>query len=129
MPGLDGRAAGRRPLVTPLPHGHNHVPEIAALAGEPVLRARRMLGVSRPLEDSAVDQVVQPLGEDVPGDAEPGLEVIEAGYAEEGVPDDEQAPPFAHHVEALGDRAGHVLKAGPLHEHKHRGLRNRTHSP
>src|SRR5208283_1333329 len=57
MPGLDGRAAGRRPLVTPLPHGHDHVPEIAALAGEPVLRARRMLGVSRPLEDPAVDQV------------------------------------------------------------------------
>ena len=128
MPGLDGRAAGRRPLIAPLPHGRDHVPEIAALAGEPVFRARRMIGVSHPLEDSAVDEVIQPLGEDVAGDPEPGLEVIEAGHAEKCVPDDEQAPPFPHDIEALGDRAGHVLKAGPLHEHKHRGLRNRTHS-
>jgi hypothetical protein len=86
-----------------------------------------MLGVSDPPEDSAVDEMVQPLGEDVAGDPEPGLEVIEAGHTEEGVPDDEQAPPFPHDVEALSDRTGHVLKAGPLHEHKHRGLRNRTH--
>jgi hypothetical protein len=117
MPGLDGRAAGRRPLVAPLPHGRDHLPEVAALAGEPVFRARRVIGVSHPLENLAVDEVVQPLGEDVAGDPEPGLEVIEAGHAEEGVPDDEQAPPFPHDVKALGDRAGHVLKAGPLHEH------------
>jgi diaminopropionate ammonia-lyase len=129
MPHLDGRPAGRRPPVTPLPHGRDHVPEIAALAGEPVFRTRRVIGVSHPLQDFAVDQVVQPLGKDVAGDPQPGLEVIEAGHAEEGVPDDEQTPPFPHDVEALGDRAVHVLKAGPLHEHKHRGLRNRTHSP
>jgi len=88
-----------------------------------------VLGVSHPLEDLAVDEVVQPLGKDVAGDAEPGLEVVEPGHAEEGVPDDEQAPPLPHDIEALGDRAGHVLKAGPLHEHKHRGLHNRTHYP
>ena len=81
MPGLDGRPARRRPLVAPLPHGRDHVPEIAALAGEPVLRPRRVLGVSHPLEDPAVDEVVQPLGQDVAGDPEPGLEVIEAGHA------------------------------------------------
>ena len=128
MPHLDGRAAGRRPLVTPLPHGRDHMPEIAALAGEPVFRTRRVIGVSHPLQDFAVYKVVQPLGKDVAGDPQPGLEVIEAGHAEEGVPDDEQAPPFPHDVEALGDRAVHVLKAGPLHEHQHRGLLNRTHS-
>ncbi len=87
-----------------------------------------MLGVGHPLEDPAVDEVVQPLGKDVAGDPEPGLEVVEPGHAEEGVPDDEQAPPLPHDVEALGDRAGHVLKADPLHEHKHIGLHNRTHS-
>jgi diaminopropionate ammonia-lyase len=129
MPDLEGRAGRRRPLIAPLPHGRDHVPEIAALAGEPVFRARRVIGVRHPLEDVAVDEVVQPLGEDVAGDPEPDLEVIEAGHAEEGVPDDEQAPPFPHDIEALGDRAVHVLKAGPLHGHQHRGLRNRTHSP
>jgi hypothetical protein len=87
-----------------------------------------VIGVGDPLEDSAVDEVVQALGEDVTGDPEPRLEVVEAGHAEEGIPDDEQAPPLPYDVEALGDRAGHVLKAGPLHGYKHRGLRNRTHS-
>ncbi len=129
MPSLNGWTAGRRPLVTPLPHGRDHMPEIAALAREPIFRARRVIGVSHPLEDFAVNEVVQPLGEDVAGDPEAGLEVIEASHPEEGVPHDEQAPPFPHDIEALGDRAGHVLKAGPLHRHKHRRLRNRTHSP
>ena len=60
--------------------------------------------------------MIQPLGEDVAGDSEPGLEIIEAGHAQEGVPDDKQAPPLPYDVETLGDRTGHVLKAGPLHE-------------
>jgi hypothetical protein len=74
-----------------------------------------MIGIGDPPEDVAVDEVVEPLGEDVAGDPEPGLEVVEAGHAEEGVPDDEQAPPVPHDVEALRDRASHVLEAGPLH--------------
>jgi uncharacterized protein (TIGR00369 family) len=67
-------------------------------------------------QDLGVDQAVQALGEDVAGDAEAGLEVVETPHAEEGVPDDEQTPPLAHHVEALGDRAADVLEAGPAHE-------------
>ena len=93
MPGLDRRPAGRRPLVAPLSHGRDHVPQVAALTGEPVFRTRRVLGVGHPPEDPAVDEVVQPLAKDVAGDPEPGLEVVEPGHAEEGVPDDEQTPP------------------------------------
>ena len=62
-----------------------------------------MVLVGDALEDPVVHQVVQPPGKDVAGDAQARLEVVETGHAEEGVPDDEQAPPFAHHVEALGD--------------------------
>ena len=98
-----------------MPHGHHHVPQVAALGGEPVIRARRVIGVGDPLEDLVVDEVVQALSEDVAGDSEPGLEVIEAGHTQEGIPDDKQAPPLPYDVETLGDRAGHVLKAGPLH--------------
>jgi len=114
--GLHGRAAGCRPSVAPLPHGHYHVPQVAALGGEPVFRARRVIGVGDPLEDFVVDEVVQTLGEDVTGDSEAGLKIIEARDAEEGVPDDEQAPPFPYEFQALSDRAVHVLKAGALHE-------------
>jgi len=114
--GLYRRAARRRPPVAPLPHGHHHVPQIAALGGEPVIRARRVIGVGNPLEDLVVHEVVQALGEDVAGNAQAGLKVIEARHAEEGIPDDEQAPPFPYEFQALSDRAGHVLKAGPLHQ-------------
>jgi hypothetical protein len=74
-----------------------------------------VIGVGNSLEDLVIDEMVEALGEDVAGDPEAGLEVIEAGHAEEGVPDDKQAPPLSDDVEALGDRAGHVLKTGPLH--------------
>ena len=41
---------------------------------------------------------------------------VEPGHAEEGVPDDQQAPPLPHDVEALRDRAPHVLETRPLHD-------------
>ena len=63
-----------------------------------------------------VDEAVQALGEDVPGDAQASLEVVESGHAEEGVPDDQQAPPLPYDVEALSDRAPHVLETRPLHD-------------
>jgi diaminopropionate ammonia-lyase len=128
MPGLHGRAAGGRPAVAPLAHRRHHVPQIAALGRQPVLRARRVILIPDASEDPGVDQVIKALGQDVAGDAEASLEIIEAGHAEERIPDDEQAPPLAHHVQALRDRAGDALETGPLHESKHRGLHNRTHT-
>ena len=75
-----------------------------------------MVLVGDAFEDSVVDQVVQALGENVAGDTQAGLEVIEAPYAEESIPDDEQAPPLPNDIQALGDRAGDVLEACPLHK-------------
>jgi len=79
------------------------------------------------LQDVVVDQVVEPLVQDVSRDPETGLEVVEAGDTQEGVANDEQAPPFAHYLQALGDRAVHLLETRPLHETNYRGLRYRTH--
>ena len=75
-----------------------------------------MILVGDALEDPALDQAVQPLGEDVAGDAQARLKIVEAGHAQEGIPDDQQTPPLAHDVEALGDRARNVLEAGSMHE-------------
>src|SRR5207248_11195870 len=58
------------------------------------LRARRTILVRHPLQDAVVDQPGQALVEDVPGDAESGLEIVEPGHAEERVPHDEQTPPL-----------------------------------
>src|SRR5260370_1212974 len=91
------------PPVAPLAHGRHHVPQVAALVGEPVLRTWRMVLVGGSLEDPVVHQVGQPPGKNVAGDAQARLEVVEAGHAEESVPDDEQAPPFTYYVESLGN--------------------------
>jgi hypothetical protein len=61
-----------------------------------------MVLVGHPPEHTLVHQAVEPLGEDVPRDPEASLEGVEAGYAEEGITDDEQAPPFPDHLQALG---------------------------
>jgi hypothetical protein len=74
-----------------------------------------VIGVGDAFQDVALDQVIQALGQDVAGDPEAGLEIVETGHAEESVPDDEQAPPLPYDIEAVGNRAGHVLEAGPLH--------------
>jgi hypothetical protein len=91
------------------------MPQIPTLVGEAVLRAGRMVRVGHSLEDAVVDEAVQPPGEDVARDPKAGLEVIETGHAQEGVPDDEQTPPFPDDLETLGDRAVQVLEAGSLH--------------
>src|SRR5262249_61135401 len=91
------------------------MPQVTALAGEAVLRARRTILIRHPAENAVVDQVVEPPGQDVARDPETGLEVIETGHADEGVPDDEQAPPLTDSFQALRDGAGQVLKTRSLH--------------
>ena len=76
-----------------------------------------MVGVRDPGQDPLADEVVQALGEDVAGDPEPGLEVVEPPHAHHRVPDDEQAPPLPHDIKALGDRTAHIFETGPLHKH------------
>jgi hypothetical protein len=54
--------------------------------------------VGDPLQYTVVDEVVQPVGEDVARYAQPGLEVVKAGHTQEGVADDEQTPPLSDDV-------------------------------
>src|SRR5215813_2130300 len=91
------------------------MPQVTALVGEEVLRARRMILIGHPAENAAVDQVVEPSGQDVARDPQTGLEVIETGHAKEGVPDDEQAPPLPDSFQALRDGTVQVCKTRPLH--------------
>jgi hypothetical protein len=77
--------------------------------------AQRRVLVGAALEDALVDQVVEPGGEHVAGDAEAALPVVEAGDAEEGVAHDQQRPPLPHHLECARDRARHVGEGGPAH--------------
>lgn len=75
-----------------------------------------MVLVGHPPQHLFLNQVVEALGEDVTGDSQARLEVVEARYPEEGVSDNEEAPPFADHVQTLSDGAAHVLETGSLHD-------------
>src|SRR5207244_1117386 len=79
--------------------------QVAALAGELIFVALGALGVANSLEDALLDQPVQAVGQDVAGDAQALLEVIEAAQAEKRVADDQQRPALADDLERAGDRA------------------------
>jgi hypothetical protein len=86
-----------------------------------------MILIRHPLEDTILDQPVEPLGEDVARDPEAGLEIVEAPNAQEGIAKDEEAPPFPDDLETLGDRTVHVAEAGFLHGDNNTELHNGTH--
>jgi hypothetical protein len=112
---LQWRTLWRGVSVAPLAHRGEHGPEVATLVGETVVVPRRVLGVGNANQNPGVDERREPLVKDVPRDAEAALEVVEAGHAEECVPDDEHAPPFADDLEALCDRAVHPREALAIH--------------
>ena len=75
----------------------------------------RMLGVRHPGQHSRFDERVEPVIQDVSGDPEAALQVVEPGDAEKRVADDEHAPPLPDDLEALGDGAVHPGEALAVH--------------
>src|SRR4029453_19055632 len=92
-------------LVPPLPQTAEGDVEVAALGGESVLVAGRSLAVGDALEHALADEPVQPVGEDVAGDPQALLELVEAANPEEHVADDQQRPALADNLQRPRDRA------------------------
>src|SRR5206468_9365665 len=103
--------------VAPLPQAGQREVEVAALLGQPVLVALGPLAVADPLEDACVDQPIEPVGEDVAGDPEALLELLEPAQAEEGVADDQERPALADDLERPRDRAVLPLVVTLQHAH------------
>ena len=74
-----------------------------------------MLLIGHSLEHAVVDETGEALVEDVAGDPQSRLQVVEAAHAQKRIANDEQTPPLADDFEALGHGAVHVLEAGALH--------------
>jgi hypothetical protein len=68
-------------------------------------------GVRPPLEDAVLDQAAEPVGQNRLGDVEMGVEVVETADPEEGIPQDQQGPPFTDDLERAGEGAvlGYVV--------------------
>jgi hypothetical protein len=62
-----------------------------------------------------LEELVQPVGQDVLRDPEALLELGEAAQAEERVAHDEQRPPVPDLLEGLGDSAVHGVETGSGH--------------
>ena len=89
--------------------------EIASARGQQVFVARRPLAVAAALQQPRLDQGVEAPRQHVGRDAEALLELVEARHPVQRVAQDEHAPPFAHALEAAGDRTRHVAEALALH--------------
>jgi hypothetical protein len=85
--------------------------QVEALLGEEIFEPGRVILVRETLEDLAVDEAIESLGQGISGDSKARLKVVELGDAQESIADDEKAPPFADNVEGASDGAMHPLEA------------------
>src|ERR1019366_6965143 len=90
--------------VAPGGHGHQHAIEVAALVGQGVFVAGRMLVVEALFQYAVADQAFQPRGQHVAGDAQPLLPLLETPHVGEGVAQNEEGPGVADHLQ--GGRYG-----------------------
>jgi len=61
------------------------------------------------------DQLLEPLGQQMPGDAERRLEGLEAAGAQEAFAQDQQRPTVADHADRARHRARFVFELIPSH--------------
>jgi hypothetical protein len=52
---------------------------------EAVFEPGRVLSVGDALQDLVLGEVIEPIGQDVPGDRQPGLKEVDLGHAQEDV--------------------------------------------
>ena len=86
------------------PLRRDHVPESAARAG---------LAVCLGGQDAVLDEFAEPLGKQVARTAEDALEVAEAGSAVPDLPEDQDRPLLAHHLQGSRDRAVRRVSVEP----------------
>ncbi len=89
--------------------------QLEALVGEAVLEALGPFLVAAALKDPVAHERLETGGEDVAGDTQAALEVLEAPDTEEGVAQHEERPPLAHDLEGSGDRTIHPGEACATH--------------
>jgi hypothetical protein len=92
--------------------------QVETLLRQLVLVPLWALAVEDALEHAFVDQPVEPVGQNVAGDTQALLQLVEPAQAEQDVADDQQRPALADNLERSGDRA--VLAFVVAVQHRHR---------
>ena len=103
----DQRRAFRtgQPAVTPCGHRREDGVHLSTLVGESIFVTLPAFVVGHPGQHAFFDDAVEPLGQDVPADAERCLKVVEPASAEARLSDDQQVPVVAEHVSGASDGA------------------------
>ena len=92
--------------VSPAHQGDQSGGEVEAPGGQAVLVPDGPDVVGAAFEHAVVDQLLEPVGEDVASDAEVAMQVLEATDAAERVTQDQERPAVADDLEGAGDGAG-----------------------
>ena len=103
------------PLVAPAGETHQNGVEPQPLAGEPVFEAHRAVVIGHFDQYALLNQLAQSLGQTVPGDAEIGLELVEAAGAEKGIADNQHGPALADDGERSRHRTHLLVYIVPTH--------------
>ncbi len=113
---LHGLAFRGEVAIAPVEQREQHGTEAAPAFGKQVFEAAAVRAVLAELQQAALHQLGQATREHVGCDGQALLELLEAAQSEEGVAQDQHAPPLAHLFQAPGDRALHAGKALALHD-------------
>src|SRR4051794_14677082 len=108
------------PGLPPLPEGQQDGRQLATRFRHAVLVAGSAAGLAvlRPLEDALVDELGQPLGQEVARALQHLVELLEARRAVEALPKNQQRPLLADDLQGAGDRAVTGLVVRALHPHE-----------
>src|SRR5438128_182994 len=101
---LQARRLFAQVVIAPLSKRGERDVQVETLLRQLVLVPLRALAVEDPLEHALVDQPVEPVGQNVAGDSQALLQLIEAMQAEQDVTDDQQRPALADNLERPRDR-------------------------
>src|SRR6266852_3659627 len=113
----DARRLFAQVFVAPLAKRGQRDVEVETLLRQLVLVPLRTLAVEDALEHAFVDQTVEPVSQNVAGDAQALLQLVEAAQAEQYVADDQQRPALADNLEGSRDRT--ILAFVVTVQHRH----------
>jgi hypothetical protein len=105
------RIPRRIPGVSPSPHSNEDIVKISPFLGQPVFEARGVILVENRGEDFRLDQLREPLGEDVAGNSQVLLKIVEPANAQKGITEYEHGPAIPDHFSGIGHRTMQVLEA------------------
>lgn len=126
----DRSTAGVRDVpITPVHQPDEHRLEIHPFASKVVLETGRMRLVQALVDQAVLDQSLQACREDVAGDAEVLLDLIEPVRTQKELAQQQHAPGVAEDIQRTGDGAGGGIEVGVGSQRSklyHSGLRMKT---